>query len=200
MKALVIGSTGQLGANLVRALLQRGYEVKALTRKTSDPSVLRGLPVDTVLGDVHDRPSLSNALKGCDALFHAGAYYPVQTIAVDRAVTLGLQDVRNCLEAAGEAGIRRIVYSSTLTTIGPSTREDGLADEECRFVPQYPRNPYLMAKAAMEDEVRRFAGRGLNVVIVNPTAFYGPYDAHMTSGKQIVMIAREDRCRAISRA
>jgi dihydroflavonol-4-reductase len=190
MKTLVLGATGLLGANLVRALLQKGYQVRAFKRKTSKTVGVAGLPIEMVDGDVMDRGSIVNALKGCQALFHAGPYYPVQTISVQEAVKKGLMDVRHVMESAKQAELERVVYTSTLTTIGPPSLPGTLANEGCGFKTRYTHNPYLMAKSAMEDEVRRYANEGLPVVIVNPTAFFGPYDSHLSSGTLILMIAK----------
>jgi dihydroflavonol-4-reductase len=190
MKALVLGSTGLLGANLVRALIKKGYQVRAFKRKTSRTAEIAGLPIETVDGDLMDRDSIANALKGCRLLFHAGPYYPKLTIPVREATEKGLMDVRNVMEAAKEARLERVVYTSTLTTIGASPRPGLPADEDCVFKTRFTDNPYLMAKSAMEDEVRRYAREGLPAVIVNPTAFFGPYDSHPSSGTLVLMIAR----------
>jgi len=190
MKALVLGATGLLGANLVRALLQKGYEVRAFKRKTSKTIGIAGLPIETAEGDVMNRDSISEALKECQVLFHAGPYYPTLTIPVREAVGLGLTDVRNVMESAKQARIERVIYTSTLTTIGPPSRKGTLANEDCAFQTRYTNNPYLVAKSAMEDEVRRYAREGLPVVIVNPTALLGPYDSRPSSGTQILMIAK----------
>jgi dihydroflavonol-4-reductase len=190
VKALVLGSTGQLGANLVRALLQKGYQVKAFKRKTSKTIGIESLPIEMVDGDLMDRDSIAAALKECQLLFHAGPYYPSQTVPVEAASEKGLMDIRNVMEAAKQARVERIVYTSTLTTIGPPPKQGMLANEQCVFKTRFPKNPYIMSKAVMEDEVRRYAKEGLPVVIVNPTAFFGPYDTYLSSGTLILMIAR----------
>ncbi len=190
MKVLVLGATGQLGANVVRALLQKDYQVRAFKRKTSKTIGIADLPIEMVDGDVMDRDSIANALKGCQVLFHAGPYYPTLTVPVQEAVAKGLTDVRNVMESARQARLEHVVYTSTLTTIGPASREGMLANEDCAFKTLYTNNPYLMAKSAMEDEVRRYAKEGLPVVMVNPTSLLGPYDSRPSSGTQILMIAK----------
>jgi len=190
MKALVLGATGLLGANLVRALLQKGYQVRAFKRKTSKTIGIAGLPIEMVDGDLMDHDSIAVALKGCQVLFHAGPYYPTQTVPVQQAVQQGLTDVRNVMEAARQIGLERVVYTSTLTTIGPPSRPGTLANEDCIFKTRYTNNPYLMAKAAMEDEIRQYVKEGLPAVIVNPTSLLGPYDSRPSSGTQILMIAK----------
>lgn len=190
MKALVLGATGLLGANLVRALLEKGYQVRAFKRKSSRTVGIAGLPLEIAEGDLTDRDSVLTALQGCQALLHAGPYYPTLTIPVGQAVEQGLKDVRNTMEAARQSRVERVVYTSALTTIGAPPRQGVLANEDSVFQTRYTHNPYLMAKAAMEDEVRRYARDGLPVVIVNPTAFFGPYDSHPSSGTQILLMAK----------
>lgn len=191
MKALVLGSTGFLGANLIRALLDKRYDVRAFHRPDSATLGIDGLPGETALGDFDDRDSLLKAMAGCEAVFHAGAYYPTGPISAKKAVQRGVTQLRSVMEAALQAGVRRLIFGSSLTTIGPPAT-GGLADERCSFRTRYPDNPYLMSKAAMEEEVRRYVrDRGLPAVIAVPTVLIGPYDVKPTSGKQILLIARK---------
>lgn len=189
MKVLVLGATGQLGSNLVRALLDKGDEVRALVRPSSQAPTLRGLPVEQANGDLNDAASLVRACDGVQVVYHAAGYYPTETIPAKTAVTQALAETRKVLEAARAASVQRLVFASTLTTIGlpPPGR---LATEDCPFVPLFPDNPYLMAKVAMEEEILKAAHDGLPTVVVIPTAFFGPYDSKPSSGTQILMIAR----------
>lgn len=190
MKALVLGSTGFLGANLIRALLEKRYDIRAFHRPTSSTLGIDGLPGETALGDFNDRDSLLKAMQGCEVVFHAGAYYPNGPVPVKKAIERGVTQLRSVMEAALHAGVHRLIYGSSLTTIGPPSSGD-LADERCPFQTPYVDNPYLMSKAAMEEEVRRYVKeRGLPAVIGIPTVLVGPYDVKPSSGKQILLIAR----------
>ena len=190
MKVLVLGATGQLGSNLVRALLIRGDQVRALVRRTSNLLTLRGLDIERVEGDLNDLDSLCRACDGVKIVYQTASYYPPRTIPVETATVQALAETRNLLEAARHTSVERLVFTSTLTTIGFPTDRTRLADETCPFVSLYPDNPYLMSKAAMEKTVLEAARDGLPAVVVNPTAFFGPYDSKPTSGTQILMIAR----------
>jgi dihydroflavonol-4-reductase len=110
------------------------------------------------------------------------------------AIAQGIAETRGLLNAVRQGDVDRLVFTSSLTTIGLPRVESGdavrPANESDPFHPLFPDNPYLMAKARMEQEVLREAGKGLPAVVVNPTVFYGPYDSKPTSGTQIVMIAR----------
>src|SRR5207249_12259397 len=111
-------------------------------------------------------------------------------IPVETATAQALAETKNLLEAVRRASVERLVFTSTLTTIGFPTDPGRLADETCPFVSLYPDNPYLMSKVAMEKTVLEAARDGLPAVVVNPTAFFGPYDSKPNSGTQILMIAR----------
>ncbi|WP_447975187.1 NAD-dependent epimerase/dehydratase family protein [Nitrospira sp. Kam-Ns4a] len=197
MKVLVLGAGGLLGSNLVRALLAKGDEVRALVRPSSAARgrpTLSGLDLELIEGDLRDEASLYRACNGVQVVYQAASYYPTETIPAGRAVGEALTETRNLLGAVRRASrppIERLVFTSTLTTIGfPPPGSDALADEDCPFVPLYPKNPYLMAKAAMEREVLEAAKNGLPAVVVNPTVFFGPYDSRPTSGTQILLIAK----------
>jgi len=197
VKVLVVGATGQLGSNLVRALVARGDQVRGLVRPTSSPLTLKGLDIELVQGDLNDAASLDRACDGVRVVFQAASYYPPQTVPVAAATAQALAETRNLLAAVRRASVNRLVFTSTLTTIGFPPRgarhPDGserLADETCPFVPLYPKNPYLMSKAAMENAVLDAARGGLPAVVVNPTECFGPYDSKPTTGTQILMIAK----------
>ncbi|MEK6525282.1 MAG: NAD-dependent epimerase/dehydratase family protein [Nitrospirota bacterium] len=196
MKVLVLGATGQLGSNLVRALLARGDHVRALLRpiqahqQALHHRTLKGLEIERAIGDLNDPGSLTEACRGVQVVFQAASYYPTQTIPADKATAQALRETGNLLEAVRRTSVERLVFTSTLTTIGFPKTPGKLADETCPFNTSYPDNPYLIAKVAMEDEVLKAARAGLRAVVVNPTAFFGPYDSKPTSGTQILMIAK----------
>jgi dihydroflavonol-4-reductase len=195
MKALVIGAAGFLGSNLVRALLARGDEVRAMVRPRSTARTLARLDVERIDGDLNDAGSLERACRGVRVVFQTASYYPSHTVPVKIAIAQALSETRTLLGALRQADVDRLVFTSTLTTIGfPPKDPEGparLPNEQDLFVPVFPDNPYLMAKAMMEQEIlQQAAGKGLPAVIVNPTVFYGPYDSKPTSGTQILMIAR----------
>lgn len=190
MKVLVVGASGQLGSNLVRALLEKGEQVRALVRPTSKMLTLEGLDLERVTGDLADVQSLKRACKGIQVVYQTASYYPTETIPAAEAKQQALTETKNLLQAVGEASVGRLVFTSALTTVGHSKTPGQLATEECAFSTKYRGNPYLIAKAAMEDEVMAAARRGLPAVVVIPTAFYGPFDQKPTSGTQILMIAK----------
>lgn len=190
MHALVLGATGQLGANLVRALLAKGDEVRALIRSSSQAITLRGIELERVSGDLNDPDSLVRACQGIDVVYHTAGYYPTLYISGEAAKAQALQETHNVLNAVRHGSVTRLIFTSTLTTIGFPTNSGHFADERCPFTTAFPNNPYLVAKVAMEEAVLEAAGNGLPAVVLNPTAFFGPFDSKPTSGTQIIMIAK----------
>lgn len=190
MNVLVIGATGLLGSNLVRALLKKGDQVRVLIRPTSKTFTLDGLEVERVTGDLHDPDSLRRACDGVQVVYQTASYYPTETIPAADAKRQALKETKNLLQAVRSASVGRLVFTSTLTTIGFPKIPGQPATEEHHFSTTFMNNPYLVAKAAMEDEVLAAARSGLPAVVVVPTAFFGPYDKRPTSGTQILMIAK----------
>jgi dihydroflavonol-4-reductase len=192
MRVLVLGAAGFLGSNLVRALLDQGDEVRALLRPGNPGPTLKGLPLERVSGDLRDAESLVRACDGIRIVYHTAGYYPTATIPVETAVHHAITETRNVLNAVKQAGVQRLIFTSTLTTIGFPKEPGTLATEACPFATRFSANPYLLSKAAMEEAVLAAAKAkdGVPVVVVNPTACYGPYDSKPTSGAQLLMIAK----------
>jgi len=190
MKALVLGATGQLGSNLVRALLAKGDEVRALIRPSSKAITLRGVELERIQGNLNDPVSLARACQGIDVVYHTAAYYPYSPISGEAAKAQALNETNNVLEAVRQCSVSRLIFTSTLTTIGFPTEPGQLADETCSFSTTFPNNPYLAAKIAMEEAVLKAARNGVPAVVLNPPFFFGPFDSKPTSGTQIIMIAK----------
>ena len=186
MKTLVTGGTGFVGANVVRALMKRGAEVRALVRPRSDTRNLDSLEVELVAGDLRDRGSLEAALEGCDTVYHVAAMYALWARNPREIYDSNVTGTINILEAAGQAGVQKIVYTSSVATIGlpkdgtPGTEEVPLPPED--MVSDYKRSKYLA-----EQEVLKYAQRGLPVVIVNPSFPVGAWDVKPTPSGQLIV-------------
>jgi dihydroflavonol-4-reductase len=174
---LVLGATGHIGAHIVRALLAEGHQVRAAYRRETYLSVLEGLPVARVRVNVQTGEGLSEALQGCDWVFHAAGYYPSFHARRQRAVALGVDGTRRVCDALRQARIARVVFTSSAATLAPTQRTGwhGL---------------YGAVKWAMEQEVLRAAQQGLAVVITNPSICIGEYDAHPFSGQLVLLYAK----------
>lgn len=175
MKKLVIGANGHIGAHLVRVLLKENCEVKALVRKTSRLEALSGLDLELVYGDVLDPESLAKAMTGCDGVFHLGA----PTVMEKESVRIIEEGTRNVLEQASLKSIPKIVYTSSIVTIGYTAKPEILLDEKsCQLTPA---SPYHIAKFHAEEFALKFIReRKQPLVIVNPATVIGPLDYRVT--------------------
>jgi len=186
MKALVTGATGFVGAAVARALNAAGWQVRVLARSGSNRANLRGLAAEVIEGDLADVASLEGALAGCDALFHVAADYRLGARDPGQLYRSNVEGTRNILNAARTAGVARIVYTSSVATIG--IPPDGSPGDERtpvaldNMIGHYKRSKYLA-----EEVAREAARTGMSVVIVNPSTPVGPGDIKPTPTGQLVL-------------
>ncbi len=185
MEALVTGATGFIGGHVARDLAANGWQVRCLARDGSPRAQLEGVALRWVSGDVRDPESLRAAMRGCDAVFHAAAYYALWGPAGDFDA-INVQGTRNVLEAARAEGVRRVVYTSSVACIGQAA-PGGAADEDTIATPADLCGDYKRTKFEAERVALDAAAAGQEVVIVNPAAVIGPGDVKPTpTGKIIV--------------
>jgi dihydroflavonol-4-reductase len=191
MKCFVTGASGFVGSNLVAELVARGHRVKALLRAGADERGLLDLKYERVTGDLFDRDLLRREMEGCDWCFHVAASYQLWMRDYRPMYQTNIEGTRNVLEAAGKAGCRRIVYTSTVGCIGlpkpvngvytPTTEADTVTEAD--MVNDYKRSKFQAEAVAME----LFRKQGLPIVIVNPSAPIGPGDLKPTPTGQIIV-------------
>src|SRR5271165_610489 len=188
--SLVTGATGFVGAAVARALLRRGERVRVLARPRSDRRNLAGLSVEIAEGAMEDPRSLARAVAGCRYVYHVAADYRIWVPDPAPMFRANVEGTRDLLTAALEAGAERVVYTSSVATLGLVS--GGLADEGTPSSIDDIIGPYKRSKFAAEEVVRELAQkRGLPVVIVNPSAPVGPGDIKPTpTGRLIVEAAR----------
>jgi len=186
MKALVTGATGFVGGAVVRALVNRGIDVRVLTRAGADLQNIQELTVERVEGDLRNQASLRNALTGCRQLYHVAAHYALW--AKDPAIfyDVNVTGTKNLLEAAREVGTERVVYCSTIGAIGLPPG-GGLGTEETPVSLAQMAGHYKRSKYLAEQEVLNLAKAGLPVVIVNPSAPVGTGDVKPTPTGQVIV-------------
>jgi dihydroflavonol-4-reductase len=170
----------------VRELLQEGTAVRVLVRRDSDMRNLAGLPVEVVYGDLRDATSLCAALQGCQTLYHAAAYYSLWTPHPADMYAINVDGTANLLQAALELGVEKVVYTSSVATIGvPADGSPG--DETMTLAPAEAVGHYKRSKILAEQRALDFCHHGLPVVVVNPSAPIGPWDVKPTPTGQIVV-------------
>ena len=186
MTTLVTGATGFLGSALARELLKDGRTLKLLVRKNSDTRNIDDLDCEVAYGDLQDRDSLKSALTGCQTLYHTAAYYSLWSQDKKLIYDINVQGTRNILESALEMGIEKVVYTSTVGCIGLS--EDGSpANENQPMNTATLCNDYKLSKYEAEQVAHELFGRGLPVVIVNPSTPVGPRDIKPTPTGKIIL-------------
>jgi dihydroflavonol-4-reductase len=188
MNILVTGSTGFIGSSLCRALVERGHDVVAFHRPTSNHKMLEGLPVQHALGDLTRPDTIAEAMAGVEAVFHTAALLNGDETA-GRMYTVTVEGTRAVLQAAQRAGVRRFIHTSSVAALG--VPEKGLKYvlplDEYHSWNIYPQHwPYGYAKHLAELEVQKAVARGLDAVIVNPSVVYGAGDIYRKSDSLIV--------------
>lgn len=188
MRALVTGATGFVGSAVARALCRAGWQVRVLARAGSDRRNLLQLPVEITTGDLTDRPSLDQALRDCEAVFHAAADYRLGVADVETLYRTNVEGTRNVLNAARRAGATRVVYTSSVATMGlPADGSPGTEDTPVALADMI--GHYKRSKFLAEELVRDFAKAGAPVIIVNPSTPIGPGDVKPTPTGRVVVDA-----------
>ncbi|MCY3976772.1 MAG: NAD-dependent epimerase/dehydratase family protein [Chloroflexi bacterium] len=190
MKALITGATGFVGSHLTRLLIESGYDARALYRSEKKLAVLAGLELETIAGDLDDIATLEEACAGCDVVFHVAAkadYWKDDDR--DALWRINVEGTRNLLTAAQSAGVRRVIFTSSASTIGirPGTAP---ADESDTFNLALERFLYAWSKVNAEEIAAEFVAAGMDIVTLNPTVIIGPGDLNAISGSFILETAR----------
>jgi dihydroflavonol-4-reductase len=186
MKALVTGATGFVGSHVARCLADQGAELRLLVRPTSLTANLEGIAGERVTGDLREPESLRKAVEGCEAVFHVAADYRLWTREPQEMYRSNVEGTRNILQAAQEAGVRRVVYTSSVATMG-FTSNGHLADENSPvglgdMIGHYKKSKFQAEQVALQ------AGRaGVDVVVVNPTTPVGERDIKPTPTGRIIV-------------
>jgi nucleoside-diphosphate-sugar epimerase len=176
MKALVTGANGFTGSHLVKTLLNQGYNVKALVRKTSNLSRLKNLDLELVYGDVTDQESLKEAIKDIDVIFHIAAYVELGLVNEEEMREVNVEGTRNILELALDYGVKKMVYCSTIGVFGDT--QGKVIDEGFQRTQKDFSSAYDLTKYEAQKLVDKYAEKGLPVVSVMPSGILGADDPH----------------------
>ncbi len=186
MLCFITGATGFVGSHVARALADGGADLRLLVRSSSRTENIDALRADHVVGDLLRPESLKKAIAGCDCVFHVAADYRLWTRDPESMYRCNVEGTRAIIEAARAAGVRRVVYTSSVATMG-FTKDGTLADEDspvalADMIGHYKRSKFMAEQVALE------AGRaGNDVVVVNPTTPVGEQDIKPTPTGRIIL-------------
>lgn len=191
-KALVTGATGFVGSAVARELKRHGWALRLLVRSKADRRNLDGLDAECVVGDLSDADRLAAVAAGCDAVFHIAADYRLWAPDPAPLYAANVEGTRNVLRAAARAGVGRVVYTSSVATLG-IPRDGSPGDENTPVTLADMIGHYKRSKFLAEQVARKAATGGLDVVIVNPSTPIGPRDRRPTPTGRIVLDAAAGR-------
>jgi dihydroflavonol-4-reductase len=191
VNALVIGATGFIGGAIARAAAAQGWGVRAMRRDDRRAGAIGDLAeageIEWFQANLMDPSTIAEAMSGCDVVFHAAGYYPTSSREPARQVRRALDQMERVLLAFRQARPDLLVYTSSLSTIGPPSEPGRLANESDVYQPGSVPALYFDIKMAMEQAA---LGSGLPVVALCPTAVFGPGDVKPTSGRLLLNVAR----------
>ena len=204
MRVFVTGATGFLGSHVARVVAAEGAELRLLVRPSSDLRNIADLNAERVTGDLRDPASIEKALSGCEVVFHVAADYRLWVRDPEQMYRSNVEGTRTLLEAARKQGVRRVVYTSSVATMGfrwngrheangqaeslpGDAQASGLTNEDspvslADMIGHYKRSKFMAERVAFEA-----AKSGVDVVIVNPTTPIGERDVKPTPTGRIVL-------------
>lgn len=191
MRALVTGGTGFVGAHLARVLMAAGHDVRILHRTSSKLDALEGVSFESAFGDIMETDAVRAAASGCDWVFHVAAVADYWRADPKQMFDVNVEGTRIVLEAAREAGVKRVVFTSSAAAVG--FNPDAPSDETAPF--NLPPESFLygyskqLAEGVVQDAVRA----GQDVVTVNPVIVIGPGDINHISGSMVIETKRRGR-------
>src|SRR5271169_1135424 len=186
MKCFVTGATGFLGSHVARQLFSQGADLRLLVRSTSRVDNIADLPAERVIGDLRDPQSLKNGMSGCEFVFHVAADYRLWARHGKELYDSNVEGTRNVLAAARDSGVRRVIYTSSVATMGFGNN-GRLTNEKTpvtlsNMIGDYKRSKFMAEQLAIEA-----ARAGQDVVVVNPTTPIGERDIKPTPTGRIVV-------------
>jgi dihydroflavonol-4-reductase len=189
MRIMIFGASGFIGGQIARAAAAKGWEIHGL-RRGAGIGAVGDLPITWHTGNLADTTALAQMLRGCDVLYHAAGYYPTTHHALRPAMHVAATEIRSVLTAAQNAGVPRVVYTSSLSTIGMPRDSHRMADECDAYLPGSAPSAYYEAKWLMELEALCAVINGLPVVTLIPSAVFGPGDVKPTTSELVLLVAK----------
>jgi dihydroflavonol-4-reductase len=191
LKAFVTGATGFVGSHVAQVLAEQGADLRLLVRSTSDHKNIEDLKAEHVVGDLRHPDSLEHAISGCEVVFHVAADYRLWVHDPEQMYRSNVEGTRAVLEAARKNGVRRVVYTSSVATMGFSSNGHP-ADENSPvsldyMIGHYKRSKFMAEQLALQAGKGNPGGNGMDVVVVNPTTPVGEQDIKPTPTGRIIV-------------
>lgn len=187
-KVFLTGGNGFVGLNVAEVLAAHGYDVQAYVRPSSNTQYLEQLPVRIIRGELDDRPTLLDAMHGCRYVIHAAGNTSCRKSDLPLLRKSNVESTEHVIDAAVEAGVKRLVYTSTISTIGARDDRNYIADESKPLTGFRARSPYGQSKGEAEKCVIEAQEKGLETIILNPCAVVGAYDHTLQWGRLILAL------------
>ena len=186
MLVFVTGATGFVGSHVAQVLAEQGADLRLLVRANSDPKNIQGLKAERVIGDLRDPASLEKVMAGCDVLFHVAADYRLWIRDPEQMYRANVDGTRAILQAARANRVRRVVYTSSVATMG-FTSDSQPADESSPVSLDSMIGHYKRSKFMAEEQALKAGRSGMDVVVVNPTTPVGEQDIKPTPTGRIIV-------------
>src|SRR5680860_74741 len=180
MTDIVTGANGFLGSVLVKKLIKKGHNVKALVRSTSDLQSLKGLDIELFTGDISEISSLLRAFNGVDNVYHLAGMISLMPGDKKLIHKMNYLGTKNVVEACRKCNIKRLVYTSSIHAL-EDTPHGVVINEKIPYCSDKNRSSYDFSKSLASKEVLNAVQDGLDAVIVNPTGIIGPYDFRVSA-------------------
>ena len=186
MRAFVTGATGFVGSHVAELLYTLGADLRLLVRKGSRVENISNLRAERVTGDLRDPESLRRGMRGCEVVYHVAADYRLWTRNPDEMYQVNVEGTRSVIQAAVDVNVRRVVYTSSVATMGflgdgtPVREEDPVSIND--MIGHYKRSKFLAEQVAIDAE-----RKGAPVIIVNPTTPVGERDIKPTPTGHIIL-------------
>jgi dihydroflavonol-4-reductase len=185
MRVLVTGANGLLGHHLVRQLVDAGDSVRALVRKTSNVMGLEGVDCERVYGDVRNSDAFREAADGCELIYHTAAVFQYVGYSKEDMYSTAEAGARNAVDAAKDAGVKRIVLTSSTAVLGGNLEPSPLSENAVANLEDMP--DYLKTKAIQEQTALEHGKQtGIDVIAVNPSMFIGPQDFRPSASLDLI--------------
>jgi dihydroflavonol-4-reductase len=189
VKVFLTGATGFVGLNIVSALLAAGYEVHAYVRRSSRTTYLDRFPVHRHVGELSDPSALLEAMTGCRYVIHTAGNTSCDTRDMEALLATNVRSTENVIEAARCNGIKRIVFTSTTSTIGALDDPHQRHDETTPLTGFRSHSPYARTKQLAEQKLFAAQAAGIEVIVLNPAEIIGPLDHNLQWGRIVIATA-----------